>query len=129
MKRQGVLNVHLAAELARLGHTDLVVVGDCGLPRPPGVTVVDLAVVMGIPTFEEVLRVLADEIVAEASLVASEASDANPRIIDLVTELFQVPEQISHEEFKKVSGRANLFVRTGEASPYANVILTCGVPF
>ena len=49
MKRRGILNDALSGALARLGHTDTVVVADCGLPRPPGVAVVDLALVFGVP--------------------------------------------------------------------------------
>ncbi len=129
MKRAGVLNAHLAMALAQLGHTDPVVVGDCGLPRPAGVPVVDLALVAGVPSFEQVMRVLADEMVVEAATVATEASTANPGVIDLVATLFVQPGQVRHEEFKKLSSGARLFIRTGEASPYANVILRCGVPF
>jgi len=129
VKRAGILNPDLAAGLARLGHTDAVVVGDCGLPRPPGVVVVDLALVAGVPTFEQVVRALAEEIVVETAVVASEASVANPGVVDLVTELFGAPTTVRHEEFKAASAGARLFVRTGEATPYANVILRCGVPF
>jgi D-ribose pyranase len=34
-----------------------------------------------------------------------------------------------HEEFKARTRADRLVVRTGEARPYANVILRCGVPF
>jgi D-ribose pyranose/furanose isomerase RbsD len=44
MKRGGILNAQLAGALARLGHTDTLVVCDAGLPIPPGSEVVDLAV-------------------------------------------------------------------------------------
>jgi D-ribose pyranase len=36
---------------------------------------------------------------------------------------------VPHEEFKRAMAGAVLFVRTGEATPYANVMLRCGVPF
>lgn len=129
MKRQGILNEQLAAAIARLGHTDVVVVGDCGLPRPPGVPVVDLAVTFGVPSFADVLRALAAEIVVEGCTVAAETADANPDALTLVTELFGVPRRVSHEQLKAQSAGAVLFVRTGEATPYANVLLRSGVPF
>ncbi len=129
MKRRGVLNADLAMALATLGHTDTVVVGDCGLPRPPGVRTIDLALVAGIPRFADVLRVLAEELVVEATTIASEAPSANPEAVDLVRSLFGEPAQIPHEEFKVRCASVRLFVRTGEATPYANVILRCGVPF
>lgn len=129
MKKSGILNAELAGALARLGHTDLVVVGDCGLPRPDGVPVVDLALVFGVPRFADVLEALASEIVVERCWVASEIEQANPDTHALVTRLFGDPDTMPHEEFKRRSRDAVLFVRTGEASPYANVILQSGVPF
>lgn len=36
MKKQGILNSHIAKVLADLSHTDTIVVGDVGLPVPPG---------------------------------------------------------------------------------------------
>ena len=129
MKRAGILNADLNLALSKLGHTDTVVIADCGLPRPPGVPVVDLAVVFGVPTFEQVLRAIADEVVVERAVLATEAAELNPDVPALVTELCGTPATVSHEEFKQQTRTAALLVRTGEASPYANVILHCGVPF
>ncbi len=36
---------------------------------------------------------------------------------------------VPHERLKGLAGGARLVVRTGEASPYANVLLRCGVFF
>lgn len=129
MKRRGILNEALAGELARLGHTDLVVVGDCGLPRPRGVPVVDLAVTFGVPTFAQVIDALAEEIVVEQAIVASETRDANPAALALLTAHFGEPRWITHKLLKAESATAKLFIRTGEATPYANALLRCGVPF
>lgn len=129
MKRQGILNPALAQALAGLGHMDLVVVGDCGLPRPLGVPVVDLALTFGVPTFEQVLDALSDEIDVEATVVAHETSTHNPRVDALLRGRFGEPVRVSHEELKAMSASARLFVRTGEATAYANVVLRCGVPF
>lgn len=129
MKRQGILNEALAGALAGLGHTDLVVVGDCGLPRPPGVPVVDLALTFGVPTFEQVIDALGEEIVVEGIVVAHETSTHNPTVDALLRERFGERVRVSHEELKALSASARLFVRTGEATAYANVLLRCGVPF
>lgn len=129
MKRRGILNDALSAHLARLGHTDTVVVGDCGLPRPPGVPVVDLALVFGVPSFAAVVGALAEEIVVESAAVARETAEHNPEARDLLIGHFGEPRWITHEQLKAESARAKLLVRTGEASPYANAILTCAVPF
>lgn len=129
MKRRGVLNAPLSARLAELGHTDLVVVGDAGLPRPAGVPVVDLALVLGVPSFADVVRALADELTVEQVTMADEARTANAGVVELVRSLFGEPEWVVHEQLKAMSGTARLFVRTGEATPFANVVLRCGVPF
>lgn len=129
MKRSGILNAELNFQLAKLGHTDLVVVADCGLPQPVGVPVVDLAVVFGVPSFEQVIRALASELVVDSAVLATETSERNPAIAELVQSLFGAPETMSHERLKELSRGARLLVRSGEATAYANVILRCGVPF
>ena len=129
MLRGGVLNAQLARVLAELGHTHTIVIGDCGLPRPEGVETVDLAVTLGVPSFADVLRVVTGAIVVEDAVVAAEAQQANPGVLALVREAVGEPSLVPHEEFKRATASARAFVRTGEASPYANVILRCGVPF
>jgi len=129
MKRSGILNAQLSRALAELGHGHLVVVGDAGLPRPAGVECVDLALELGVPSFAQVLTALASELVVEQAVLANEALDSNPAVVDLVTDLAGPPELVSHEELKRLSQSARVYVRTGEATPYANVVLRCGVPF
>ena len=66
MKKQGILQNDLAAVIARLGHTDTLVVADAGLPIPPSVPRIDLAVSAGVPSFMQVLRPLLDEVAVES---------------------------------------------------------------
>ena len=73
MLKTEILNAPLLAELAKLGHTDTVVVADYGLPLPAGIPVVDLAFVAGQLGFAQVLEVLARNLVIERSTLASEA--------------------------------------------------------
>ena len=129
MKKRGILNDALSGALARLGHTDHVVVGDCGFPRPNGVPVVDLAVTFGVPTFAQVIDALAAELAVDEVAIARETRDSNPSVVALLTKHFGEPRWITHEELKAESAVAQLFVRTGEATPYANAMLRCGVPF
>lgn len=129
MKRSGILNAELSAELAKLGHGDLVTIGDCGLPRPSGVTCVDLALTFGVPSFGQVFTAVIGEIVAEGASLATESVERNPVATALVNAAIEAPELCSHEELKALSRRSVLFVRSGEATPYANVVLRCGVPF
>lgn len=65
MKKHGILNSHIAKLLADLGHTDTIVIADAGLPVPPGVPKIDLALTLGTPGFREVTKLIADEMVVE----------------------------------------------------------------
>ncbi|MGP9745512.1 D-ribose pyranase [Brachybacterium sp. AOP29-B2-41] len=127
MKRGGILHPELSAHLARLGHTDTFVIGDAGLPVPPGVARVDLAVTLGVPGFAEVLDAILAEIEVEGAVIATEA--AGSPVGALFDARLPGSETVPHEEFKQLTGQARFVVRTGETTPYANVIVRCGVPF
>ncbi len=128
MKRGGIINARLAGFLAELGHTDHVVVCDAGLPVPPGPEVVDLAFRFGVPSFETVLSGVLEELVVEG-VTAAEEVERNPHSYELLTTNLRDLGFVPHEELKRMAAAAKLVVRTGEATPYSNVILCCGVPF
>ncbi|MGR3493485.1 MAG: D-ribose pyranase [Shimia sp.] len=124
MKRSGILNRDLSFHLACLGHGQMLVIADAGLPIPPGVACVDLSVTLGLPRFTDVLSALHTDLVIESATIASEAgAEVRGWTADLT------PEEIPHGAFKALTTQAACIVRTGEATPYANVILTSGVPF
>lgn len=127
MKRAGILNADLSGRIARLGHTDAVVVADCGLPVPPTVPVVDLAVVRGLPRFTDVLDAIGAEVVVEHATIAAEAAATTAGA--WLRERYPGAEEIPHERLKELVTRASFVVRTGEDTPFANVVLRCGVPF
>jgi D-ribose pyranase len=129
--RSGIINAELARLLATLRHTDRIVIADSGLPVPAaGPPTVDLAVVYGVPPFDVVLHAVIDLIVVEAAAVAEEIAEGNPACLQLIKNTVPVaPRRIPHETFKAEVAGTRAVVRTGEATPYANVILTCGVPF
>ncbi|MEV6172646.1 D-ribose pyranase [Streptomyces sp. NPDC051954] len=129
MKRAGILNRHLSGALAELGHGDGVLVCDAGMPIPDGPRVVDLAFRAGVPSFAEVLDGLLTELVVEGATAASEVREANPAATALLDDHFPGLELVSHEKLKELSAHVRLVVRTGEAQPYANVLLRCGVFF
>ncbi len=130
MKRGGIVNAALAGRCAALGHTDQVAIADCGLPLPAGVTVVDLSLVRGIPSFVDVLSALVGELVIEEHTVAEEAAGTvvEAWVADQADGLGRA-RTASHEELKRQLAACRLIVRTGEATPFANVILRCGVSF
>jgi D-ribose pyranase len=129
VKRTGILNADLAGALAGLGHTDQVLVCDSGMPLPTEAQVVDLAFLPGIPAFADVVDGLLAELVVEGAIAASEVETANPKcnafLHDRLPDLTYVP----HGELKLLAHAARLIVRTGEARPYANVLVRCGVAF
>ncbi|MFG3104955.1 D-ribose pyranase [Streptomyces sp. NPDC048182] len=129
MRRGGILNRHLAGALAELGHGDRVLVCDAGMPIPHGPRVVDLAFRAGTPSFAEVLDGLLAELVVEGGTAAAEVREANPAAGALIEDSLPAVELVPHERLKELSAGARLVVRTGEARPYANVLLRCGVFF
>ncbi|WP_030934870.1 D-ribose pyranase [Streptomyces sp. NRRL S-646] len=129
MKKAGILNRHLSGALAELGHGDGVLVCDAGMPIPEGPRVVDLAFRAGVPSFAEVVDGLLAELVVEGATAASEVRKANPGAAQLLESVFPELRLVSHERLKELSVGARLVVRTGEARPYANVLLRCGVFF
>lgn len=129
MKGNGLIHPQLLRVLAELGHTDTIVVADAGLPIPPGVERVDLALTRGVPGFVETVEAIAAELTAEALTMAEEARTASPRVVEAVKRLFPgVPVRfVPHAELKQMSRAARAVVRTGEFTPYANVIVQSGV--
>lgn len=129
MKRTALLNAELSHAIATLGHGDMLVIGDVGLPIPSGPRRIDLALTPGIPAVADVLRVVLTELQVEKTVIATEAVErAQGRLPDWC-QLPVTPQTVSHEEFKRLTERARVVVRTGECTPYANVILVAGVTF
>ncbi|GEK88342.1 ribose transport protein RbsD [Alkalibacterium putridalgicola] len=131
MKKNGILNSEISKVLADLGHTDQIIIGDCGLPIPQGVKKIDLALEIGEPKFIDVLNVVLKEMQIEKYFLANEVKEKNKGQLEEIeksmgkTEL----EWLSHEELKQQSQRVKAIIRTGEATPYSNIILQSGVIF
>lgn len=124
MKKSGILHAELSAVVAGLGHGDLLVIGDAGLPVPPGVRCIDLAVTLGVPPMLDVLDAVLSEMCVEAAFRADEAAEVGAKIDTRVA-----CETVTHEAFKARTAHAVAVVRTGEGTPYANVGLISGVVF
>lgn len=132
MQKGGMLNSAIAKVLADLGHTDTIVIGDCGLPVPEGVLKIDLALKPGTPSFMEVVAEVAKNMVIEKVEVASEIVEKNPAVYGAMKEIFTQEEwlmDVNHEAFKEATKKAKCVIRTGEITPYANVILHSNVFF
>jgi D-ribose pyranase len=131
MKKIGTLNQPLSEVIAGLGHMDTLVIADAGLPIPVEAHRIDLALSRDIPGFLETLRVILEEVQVERAIVAEEMQSVSPKIYQQVQNLLpDIPiDAISHAEFKKQTVSARAVVRTGEFTPYANIILVSGVVF
>ncbi|RJX70944.1 D-ribose pyranase [Vibrio sinensis] len=139
MKKSTLLNSDISYLVATLGHTDEITVCDAGLPIPSHVQRIDLALTHGVPSFIDTVRVILSESQIEAVLVAEEFERTSPEVYGELLDLL-VQEQlttgkvievghVTHEEFKARTNNSKAVVRTGECTPYANVIFQTGVVF
>ena len=139
MKKRKLLNSEISSCISKLGHTDTVTIGDCGLPIPDCVKRIDLCLTKGIPEFIPVLLTVLDEMAVEKIILAEEIKVKNRELNDKILEIFAKIEKnenkkidveyISHEEFKIKTASSKAVIRTGEYKPFANIILVSGVTF
>lgn len=135
MKRRGILNSDISRVLSYMGHTDRICVGDCGLPIPDETERIDLAVKFGQPTFMEVLKEVGADMKVEKIILAEEIKEMNPQVLAEITEYFDAQdlkpevEFVSHVELKNLTKECKAVIRTGETTPYANIILQSGCIF
>lgn len=141
MKKGYILHPALSRVIAELGHGDMVVIADAGLPIPQGVERIDLAYAAGQPAFTDVLVAVLNEMEVERAILANEFKTVTAGkyasfvsgVVETLESQSKVAanglEYLSHEEFKQLTRGAKAVVRTGEFTPYANVILVAGVVF
>jgi len=131
MKKTGILNQPISAVIPSLGHTDRLVICDAGLPIPDGVARIDLALKEGLPSFLQTVEVVLTEMQVQRAIIASEIVEKSPEIEKGLRALLgDIPiDTIPHEQFKQETKTAKAIIRTGEFSPFANVILEAGVVF
>lgn len=141
MRRSGVIHAELARQLALLGHTDRFVIADRGLPLPRHLPVIDLALVPGVASFCDVLDAVLGEVVVQAHILAVEAVTAGRLLAPAAgpVEMWLAERgvlvgpgtPVPHEAFKRLlhDDKVVFAIRTGEQTPFANVILEAGVPF
>lgn len=147
MKTQGVLHNELAQLIARMGHGDMLVIADRGFPFPRHeyTQCIDLSIGRGMPTVVDVLKVVLEELEIESVIIADETKTVSPDTYDQFKQVLSgirnkgneiVEENIPHPEFKDMVLNGGLerrevkgFVKCGEFTPYANIILVSGVDF
>lgn len=132
MKKIGLLHGELSKIIAEMAHNDMILIGDAGMPVPKGVQLIDLAVTNGVPSFCHVLKAVLSELCVAEGTISNEMTVQSPdmknQMMDIVGTEFSLRE-IPHSELKELSKSAKAVIRTGEFTPYANIILTAGVLF
>ena len=129
MRKDGLWHPRLVALITGLGHTEMLVIADPGLPVPRGVETIDLVWASHQPRFLPVLQAVLGELIVEAAVVANELVE--PELLAGIEEqLAGIPlTRIPPEQLKESVRLAQAVVRTGEVTPYSNVVLTAGVAF
>lgn len=129
MKKTGIINSDISRVLSYMGHTDKIAIGDCGLPIPDETERIDLALNFGEPSFIKVLKAVSEDMAIEAIVLAEEIKTKNPDMLCQIKKLFEGSENgfsirfVSHEELKRQTKECKAVIRTGEITPYANIIL------
>lgn len=133
MKKAGILNSDISRVLTYMGHTDTICIGDCGLPVPDGVERIDLALCFGEPTFLRTLQIVLEDMKVEKIVLAEEIREQNPTVLAEIKKLFEGQavgvEFVPHVQFKAQTRDCKAVIRTGETTPYANIILQSGCIF
>ena len=132
MRKTALLNSGISSVISRMGHTDTLTVGDCGLPVPDGVERIDLALKLGVPGFLETLDTILEELCVEGITLAEEIKTASPEMHAEILKRFGDKVDViyvPHEDFKRATANSKAVVRTGECTSYANIILRSGVTF
>ncbi len=124
-----ILNPHLLSLLARVRHTNALVIADRGFPFWPEIETIDISLIDDVPCVVQVLAAIRAQFHAAAAFMASEFFDQNSPAIrqQFADALKGIPTQHEpHVEFKKRVPKAIGLVRTGDTIQYANMILISG---
>lgn len=126
MIQQGILNPAILSLLARVRHTNTLVIADRGFPSWPGVETVDISLIDDVPRVLEVLKALRANFVIGRALMAEEFRAAN---LPATCALFEhalagIPTVFEpHADLKKRVLNVTGLIRTGDTTQYANLIL------
>lgn len=131
MKKTKMINSDMSRVIAQMGHFDKLSIGDAGMPVPMVTEKIDLSVDNGIPSFMQVLTNVLEELEVQRIYLAEEIKTENPKMLENIKAL--MPETpitfMPHSDMKQDLNNCHAFVRTGEMTPYSNIILESGVVF
>jgi D-ribose pyranase len=126
-----LLHAELLDVIAALGHGQTLVIADAGLPIPVETRRIDLAVRRGSPAFLDVLEVVLEAGVFEGGVIAAELLTTDPPLVEQIRARLAgaTLDTTPHDDLKRRAADAVAVVRTGEFTPYANIVLRAGVSF
>jgi D-ribose pyranase len=126
MLQTGIINPHVLQLIARIRHTNTLVIADWAFPYWPEIETVDISLTKGIPTVLEVLELLKPNFKIGRIWQAEEFLATNPQeTVNTFAKSFgSIPlTREPHVEFKKRVPRAIGLIRTGDPTAYGNLIL------
>jgi D-ribose pyranase len=128
MKRGGILHPGLNRILSETGHTDLLTICDRGFPVPSGPERLDLALVDDLPTVVDVFSAIYAEFVIDCVIVTEEMAEASPERYEALQAVFQGLRfrVVTHARFKEICPESRAVIRTGDTTPYANLMIVSG---
>ena len=134
MKKRGIINAQLISELTKMRHMDKIFICDAGMPVPQNKTLVDVSLVAGLPTVEQVFKAICNELLIEAVSFPELFVQYRPDFYKMVKEncINQKINTIQNTEWFSFAyaDDVKLYIRTGDVLPCSNIILTSasGVP-
>lgn len=129
MIQSGILNPHLLSLLARIRHTNTLVISDWAFPFWPEIETVDISLVKGLPTVLDVLDALRPDFKVGHIWQAEQFLQTNPaetiqRFDSAFAAFSGAPvSRLPHADFKFMVPDAIGLIRTGDGTPYGNVII------
>ena len=129
MLNTGVLNPQILSLLARVRHTNALVIADRGFPFWPDIETVDISLADDIPTVLQVLAAIRPNFrIAQAYMAREFLRENTPATRALFAKaLHGIPSTHEpHVQFKKRVPGAIGLIRTGDTIQYANMVLVSG---
>ena len=126
MLKTGILNPALNSLLSRVRHTNTLVIADRGFPYWPMIETVDISLVDDVPTVLAVLHALRGNFQIGSAWMAREFQRKNPARTRAEFAEALRGITVAHEPhgvFKQRVPQAIGLIRTGDTTPYANIIL------
>jgi len=128
VKKGGILHPEICKLLAASGHTDYITICDRGFPVPEGPSRIDLALVDNMPTVLDVLRAVTAEWTLDRVIITQEMTEISPQHVAAIRAIVgDVPLDVrSHLELKHLSRTARGTIRTGDTTPWGNILIVSG---